>query len=174
MAIARIKRSLERAFADGSNTEAREDMMFASLCAGIAFSHAGTASAHALQYPVGAATHTAHGLGVALLLPFVLENARPDVDGALEDIADILGLQVDSHDRPGAAIDELDRLVHAVGVPRSLAEIGVTATDIPEFARDAIGITRLVRNAPRSQTEDDYVQILEAAQLGNRLGARAH
>ena len=51
--------------------------MLAALAAGCAFGTAGTAAAHALQYPVGNLTHTAHGLGVATLLPFVMQFNRP-------------------------------------------------------------------------------------------------
>src|SRR5262245_58690833 len=58
-----IARSLPKAVAEPSNRQAREDMALASLLAGMAFSNAGTAAVHALQYPVGEATHTSHGLG---------------------------------------------------------------------------------------------------------------
>jgi alcohol dehydrogenase len=40
----------------------------------MAFSAAGTATVHALQYPVGEATHTSHGLGNAVLMPAVMRN----------------------------------------------------------------------------------------------------
>ena len=68
-AIRAIGSALERAYADGSDLTARTEMLYGSLCAGLAFGNAGTAGAHALQYPIGAATATPHGLGVGLLLP---------------------------------------------------------------------------------------------------------
>ena len=52
-------------------------MALASLLAGMAFSSAGTAAVHALQYPVGEATHTPHGLGNAVLLPTVMRSITP-------------------------------------------------------------------------------------------------
>ena len=52
--------------------------MFGALMAGLAFGTAGTAAAHAIQYPVGALTHTAHGAGVACLMPYVMAiQSRP-------------------------------------------------------------------------------------------------
>ena len=43
-------------------------------------SDAGTAAAHALQYPVGALTHTPHGVGVGVLLPYVMAFNAPARD----------------------------------------------------------------------------------------------
>ncbi len=78
LAITSIWSSLHRAYVDGTDIEAREHMMLASLAAGCSFGTAGTAAAHAIQYPVGNDTHTAHGAGVALLLPYVMEYNRPE------------------------------------------------------------------------------------------------
>lgn len=168
VALQRIARSLERAYRDGTDLEARTDMLFGSLCAGISFGHAGTAAAHALQYPVGAATGTPHGLGVGLLLPFTLENTRPEVDASLIALAPCLDVDPTSPDLAGAVIDELARLVHAVGVPESLADIGVDRADLPRFARDGFGVARLIRNAPRVLSEADCLVTLEAAWEGER------
>lgn len=167
-AIERIARSLERACEHGDDLDARSDMAYASLCAGIAFAHAGTASAHALQYPVGAATRTPHGLGVALLLPYTLQIARPAVDEALSSVAAALGIG-ECEDRAGAAIDEIERLVRAVGVPSSLAEIGVARSELPHFAKDASEIERLVRNSPRPMGVAELLAVLEAAWAGDRV-----
>ena len=68
-AISAIAKFLPRAVAQPSDREARQEMALASLLAGMAFSSAGTAAVHALQYPVGEATHTPHGLGNAVFCP---------------------------------------------------------------------------------------------------------
>src|SRR5579864_1237565 len=68
---------LPKQFPQSQNRAAREEMALASLLAGMAFSAAGTAAVHALQYPVGEATHTPHGLGNAVLLPTVMKNIMP-------------------------------------------------------------------------------------------------
>jgi len=172
VALERIGRALERAYHHGDDLDAREDMLFASLCAGIAFAHAGTACAHALQYPVGAATGTAHGLGVALLLPYTLELARPDVDDALADVGAALGGSRVGADPGESAIALIEQLTQAVGVPVSLAAIGVRHEDLARFAGEAIAIDRLVRNSPRPVTEADLLRVLEAAFAGDRARLR--
>jgi alcohol dehydrogenase len=162
-----IARSLETAISDGGDAEARSGMLFGSLCAGLAFSHAGTAIAHALQYPVGASTSTPHGLGVGLLAPYTLEFCRPDADASLAELAVRLGV-ADGADPAGAAIDEIARLSQASGIPRTLAEIGVEHGDLPRLAHEAASITRLLKNSPRPAGEPDLLTILEAAWKGER------
>jgi alcohol dehydrogenase len=174
-AVQLIGGALERAVADGSDIESREQMLFASLSAGMAFGHAGTAGAHALQYPVGAATKTPHGLGVALLAPYVLEYVRPAALPQLRDVADALGIDVvgRSEDQAAsAAIDEMARLAHAVGIPVSLAEIGVGRDDLPQLAAEALTIGRLLRNSPRPLDLEGLTAILEAAWNGDRAALR--
>src|SRR5579864_2685431 len=72
-AITAIAKFLPTAVEQPKDREARQEMALASLTAGMAFSNAGTAAVHALQYPVGEATHTSHGLGNAVLMPSVLQ-----------------------------------------------------------------------------------------------------
>lgn len=159
-AISRIGRSLERAVAVGDDLDAREDMLFGSLCAGIAFAHAGTAAAHALQYPIGSETDTPHGLGVALLAPYVLDYVAPWARNELAIVADVLGVP--------DAIDELHRVTRAVGIPNSLGEIGVDRGSLAWIAESAAGIERLVRNSPRPLAQADLRMIAEAAYDGAR------
>ncbi|MCQ6268120.1 iron-containing alcohol dehydrogenase [Fictibacillus sp. WQ 8-8] len=60
-AVELIAQNLTVAVQQGSNLETRSNMLLASLLAGIAFSNAGTAAAHALGYPIGAVGKSPHG-----------------------------------------------------------------------------------------------------------------
>jgi len=166
-AIEAIGRSLERAVAHGGDLAARTDMLYGSVSAGIAFANAGTAGAHALQYPIGAVTSTPHGLGVGLLLPYVLRYVKDDCRERLALVADALGVgsgpPAEAAER---AILEIARIAEAVGVPRTLRDIGVGREALPELAREAAGVTRLVRNSPRTLDEAALLTILEAAWEG--------
>jgi alcohol dehydrogenase len=168
-AIEAIGRSLERAVADGSDAAARTDMMYGSLCAGLAFGNAGTAGAHALQYPIGATTSTPHGLGVGLLLPYVLRFTQTGCAPELALVARALGV-ADGDEATSAtrAIDEIARISAAVGVPRTLAEIGVARAALPALARDASTVTRLLRNSARELDEAALLSILEDAWTGQQ------
>jgi alcohol dehydrogenase len=171
-AVRRISVSLERAVTDGSDIEARESMLFGSLCAGLAFAAAGTAGAHALQYAVGAATHTPHGLGVGLLLPYVLSFTQPTCEPELRALGLALGIAEDYGDAAHAAIEEIRRLALAVGVPATLKELGVSRADLPRLAHEASAVTRLLRNSPTVLDDEALLRILEASHEGELVGRR--
>jgi alcohol dehydrogenase len=169
-AVRAISGSLERAVGTGGDLEAREAMLLGSLSAGLAFGNAGTAGAHALQYAVGAATHTPHGLGVGLLLPYVLSYTRHACAPELRQLADAFGVAELDHDAPRAAIDELVRITASIGIPRTLADIGIAEDALPHLADQASGVTRLLRNSPRPVDRDALLHILRAAHRGELIG----
>lgn len=171
LAAERIARSLPRVVRDGSDAAARADMSYGSVLAGIAFSHAGTAAPHALQYPIGAATHTPHGLGVGLLLPYALTAARDAVSDRLATLARVCGLDVVDASEAEAAdafLTWLVGLLSDIGIPAGLAEIGVERSDLDRFAQMASGVTRLVQNHPGPSDAASLAAILEAAWAGDR------
>lgn len=161
-AIRAIGSALERAYADGSDLAARAEMLYGSLCAGLAFGNAGTAGAHALQYPIGAATATPHGLGVGLLLPYVLGYTAPACGEKLVDAARELGVEPTAP----AAIAEIARLAAAVAVPVTLEAIGVREDALPEYAEQAALIHRLAGNSPRELDAQGLLEILRNAYSG--------
>jgi alcohol dehydrogenase len=170
LAAERIARSLHRAVRDGGDTDARADMSYGSVLAGIAFSHAGNAAPHALQYPIGAATHTPHGLGVGLLLPYALTAARDVIGDRLATLAAVCGLEVadaSETEAGDAFLSWLAGLLADIGIPASLAEIGVERADLPRYAEMACGVTRLVQNHPGLTDSASLTAILEAAWVGD-------
>lgn len=72
--MARAARSLRRAFDDGSDSDAREDMALASLLGGLALANAGLGAVHGFAAPVGGMFHAPHGAVCAALLPHVMET----------------------------------------------------------------------------------------------------
>ncbi|PWC33583.1 iron-containing alcohol dehydrogenase [Azospirillum sp. TSO35-2] len=160
---------LERAVGDGTDLVAREQVMMGALLAGQAFGTAGTAAAHAIQYPVGAFTHTPHGLGVALLLPYVMEHNRPACVEIFAEIAGLFGLpDAPAEQRSRQAIDAVERLFGRIGIPKTLADIGVRAEDLDIIAEQSLKAQRLVKNNPRPLDLDGIQRIIAAAFEGNR------
>src|SRR5439155_23168577 len=76
---------------DGADLEARDGMALAATLGGLAFSNAGVALVHAMEYPVGGAVHVSHGAGNGLLLPFVMDFNRPARVAGLAEVARLLG-----------------------------------------------------------------------------------
>lgn len=164
-AVRLISCHLSDAVADGSNLRAREGMALGALWAGVAFSHAGTGCPHALQYPLGAATKTPHGLGVGLLLPYALAAVRHSAADRLTTLAEVVGLSR-GLDPVASFVEWVARLLWSVGIPRTLAEIGISASEIPSLAKRAATVTRLMRNHPGDTSEPALESVLSAALTG--------
>jgi alcohol dehydrogenase len=148
-AIQLIMEYLPRAVHDGADLQARSMMMYASLSAGLAFGAAGTAAAHAIQYPVGALTHTAHGIGVAALLPYVMTYNAPSCMGSLANIGRALGATGSETDMARTAIEKVRALLAEIGIPRTLADLGLTEDRLEWVAEQSLLSARLVTNNPR-------------------------
>ena len=163
-AAGHIFRHLARAVDDGSDLEARTGMLYGALLAGIAFGNSGVSAAHALQFALGAATHTSHGLGTGLLLPYVMEFNRPARPDEIAQLSSLMG---------GDAVSQVHALGLKVGLPQSLADIGVARHDLRPMAEASLGIKRLVDNNPRPLDVDALEAILNAAWHGEPGRLRA-
>ncbi|PRY35697.1 iron-containing alcohol dehydrogenase [Umezawaea tangerina] len=168
-AVELLGSSLAVAVDEPGNRRAREEVAFGSLLAGVSFGATGTHLSHALQYPIGAATKTPHGLGTGLLLPYVLRACLADA-GAAERIAAVggaLGSAASTVDeRARDAISSIVALNRAIGVPASLREIGITAAQLPQLAELASRSARLVAIAPIPAPTAVLLDILADAHAG--------
>jgi alcohol dehydrogenase class IV len=170
LAIRLLSRSLRRAVENGSDVAARADVMMGAMAAGCAFGTAGTAAAHAIQYPIGALTHTAHGLGVAALLPYVMAYNRPNCIADFAEVARAMNLDDGSTDGVLAdrAIDAVAELFAAIGIPANLAELGLPADRQEWAAEQSLGIARLIKNNPRPIDLASMNNLINAAFTGDR------
>jgi alcohol dehydrogenase len=170
-AIRLIGGSLVPAVHDGSDQKARADMMLGATLAGLAFGTAGTAAAHAVQYPVGALTHTAHGLGVAAMMPYVMAFNLPTIMPELAEIAAALGLAVDGlteTQRAAAAVDGVAALFDDIGIPPDLKTLGLEEDKLGWVVEQALAATRLVKNNPRPLDTQSMTRLVSAAYRGDR------
>ena len=142
--------------------------MMAALHAGLAFGTAGTAAAHAIQYPVGALTHTAHGVGVAVLMPYVMAFNRPACTAEFAQIATAMGVPgSDEATLADAAIDAVRKLFSTIGIPATLKDIGLSSDDLAHVAGQSMLAARLVNNNPRLLDEAAMAAITRAAHHGS-------
>ena len=179
-----IFEGLPRAVADGSDLEARTRMANASTLAGLAFSNAFVGVNHALAHPLGARFHLSHGRANGILLPFVMRyNASlpskfmpaPGYSAyvAPEKYAQlgwVIGLGGHTEEeRRERFFRKVDELLDAVGIPRSLAEAGVSEAEfeaaLPDLARDAFEDPSL-RTNPRMPLVRELMELLRAAFRG--------
>lgn len=128
-----VKEHLRRAFRDGSDLEARANMMSAASMGAVAFQK-GLGAIHALSHPVGAVYNTHHGTTNAVVMPFVLDFNRDAVDGLLSSAAAYMGIK-GGFEGFRAFVDELNAELR---IPGSLAELGVPSDRIDDLAGMAV------------------------------------
>jgi alcohol dehydrogenase class IV len=165
-AITRIGRYLVRAVQDGDDHAARDGMAYAATLAGMAFSNAGVALVHALEYPLGATLHCSHGAGNGLLLPHVMRFNAPVRQAALSQIATLLGKNVQGLSEAEAAEQAsvaVQRINREIGIPARIRDLGGTAAQIPGWAEKAFALSRLRAVNPRPSSLEDLTAILQAA-----------
>ncbi|MGN6795654.1 MAG: iron-containing alcohol dehydrogenase family protein [Streptosporangiaceae bacterium] len=163
--ISMIAGHLERAYADGSDAEARAQLLLASHMAGIGMATSGLGLVHAIGHALGGRYDLAHGVSLALVLPQVLEFSAPARLDRMAAIAAALGVGdrgKDSNWNTAAAIDAVRVLRAQIGLDVTLASVGVDAADFAGICADALADEVLV-NAPRQPDAADIEAVLTAA-----------
>ncbi|WP_026576151.1 hydroxyacid-oxoacid transhydrogenase [Bacillus sp. UNC438CL73TsuS30] len=165
-AIELIAKNLPLAVLQGSNVGARSNMLLGSLLAGMSFSNAGTAAAHALAYPIGGLVKAPHGEVTGLLLPYVMEyNASVETEKMINisKAFDIDTGRLSDKEAALAASKAVLELLQEIGLPTHLSDIGIKEDDIPEIAEKTLQIDRLIRNNPRVPTQSSLEELLRKA-----------
>ncbi|WPE20709.1 iron-containing alcohol dehydrogenase [Shinella zoogloeoides] len=128
-----VKEYLPRAYKDGTDIEARANMMSAAAMGAVAFQK-GLGAIHSLSHPVGAIYNTHHGMTNAVVMPPVLAFNRPAIEARIASAAAYLGI-AGGFD---GFFDYVLRLREEVGVPDKLSALGVGTDRIDEMAAMAI------------------------------------
>ena len=165
-AITLVGQFLKRAVKDGNDLEARDGMALAATLGGLAFSNAGVALVHAMEYPVGAAVHVSHGAGNGLLLPFVMRYNLSAKTAAYAEVARLLGEDTTGMDETAAAeraVAVVENLKADIGIPSRLRDLGVKEEQLRPFAEKAFAVKRLMRVNPRYPTADEIEHIYRQA-----------
>lgn len=137
-AVGLIFENLRKAYLDGKNLEARENMALASTYAGLAFTRANVGYVHAIAHQFGGKYHTPHGLANAIMLPHVLKYSRPAIVDRLAKLAvrANLGLAHEAEETLAQKfLDAVDELNRDLGIPTYLQAL--REEDIPELAAAA-------------------------------------
>ncbi|TCU05385.1 iron-containing alcohol dehydrogenase [Rhizobium sullae] len=167
-ALALLSANLRKVYTDGSDLEARSEMLLGSMLAGMAFANSPVAAVHALAYPIGEIFDVGHGLSIALVLPYVLEFNRPAAEALYAELSDVIqpGYRRQSDAADAAAfIAEIEAICRDCGVPGSLSAVGIGEGDLSKLAKGAMKhAERLLVNNPR-ELDDDQARAIYAKAL---------
>ncbi|MDO4869695.1 MAG: iron-containing alcohol dehydrogenase [Bacillota bacterium] len=155
-----IAKSLVRAYQDGSDLEARSNMLMASMLGGISFSHSDVASVHCIAEALGSMYDLPHGTCNAIFLPYVMEyNMEYCVDHYAR-VASAMGLSFDSDEEGAAkAVAYVKQLTLDVDLP-SFASLDPDPADFPALAEMAYHNGSNSSN-PRPMEVADYEKLLD-------------
>lgn len=156
-----IFRYLPRAYADGSDMEARCGMQEAAYKAGLAFTRAYVGSVHAMAHAVGGTYGTAHGLANAVIMPHVLRAYGSRVYKRLAEMCDAAGLEApagaDARRKAELFISAIEGMNREMGIPEHLSEI--EPEDIPHLAECADRETNPGYPVPVMFGKKEYAQL---------------
>lgn len=152
-----IAANLQRAVKNGSDVEAREALAFGSLYGGLCLGPVNTAAVHALSYPLGGEFHIPHGLSNAILLPSVMKFNAEVCPERYADVAVAMGCEPgkDAVETAQRGVDFIYQLADAVGIPKKLTDLNIPQTAVDGMAKAAMEVQRLLKNNPRTVTEQD-------------------
>ncbi|QIE46244.1 iron-containing alcohol dehydrogenase [Pseudohalocynthiibacter aestuariivivens] len=152
-----VKEYLPRAYADGTDIEARAQMMSAAMMGATAFQK-GLGAIHAMSHPIGAVFHTHHGTTNAVCMPAVLNLNAPKIADRFRDAAAYLDIE-GGFDGFRAFVQDFN---DALGIPRSLRDLGVDPARVDELVSEAQKDPSCGGN-PVELTETNLRQLFEAS-----------
>lgn len=129
-----VKDYLPRLMADGSDLEARSQLMVASTMGATAFQK-GLGAMHSLTHPAGGLLDTQHGQTISVVMPYVLQFNRPVISDSFEALGRYLNLEDAS---VTGVTDWVLELRETCGIPHTLAGIGVKEEHVPTLAPMAV------------------------------------
>lgn len=158
-AVGMVWEHLPRAWRDGTDLHAREQMALASTYAGLAFTRANVGNVHAIAHQLGGRYHTPHGLANAIMLPPVLRFSLPAAAPRLAALARRVGLTARTD--PALAkkfVDAVQALSDALAIPRTLAAL--REEDLEDLAAAACHEADFNYPVPRRMTPADCKALL--------------
>lgn len=156
----RLWRNLERVVGNGTDIDARTEMMMGALEGGLTFQK-GLGAVHALSHALGGLKQPSlhHGTLNAILLPPVIRFNAPEVGDKLDRLKAAIGLPATA-DLAG----EVEALNRRIGIPAGLKTLEVPVDRLPWVVERALADHSHATN-PRAATADDYRGMLEAVMI---------
>ncbi len=157
-------KNLPKAVADGSDMEAREQMMLGCIIAGFGFSNANLGLVHGIAHTLSAHFHLAHGMANATVLPYVMEYNADSCPQKMIELARAIDLPVSGNVDEDKLLlaKELRKLTKELGI-KTLSEQGIEEKDLDMLAEDVLKEPVLNFNPKQGVTKEDVLAILHKA-----------
>ncbi len=164
-AIELIAQNLRTAVHQGSNLQARANMMLGNIFSALAFSNSGVSWVHAAAYPLAERVLRPHGELVGLLLPYGMRYNATAEPAKFARIAELLGEPANASEqqRIDGGIARVFGLLEDLGLPTKLSQLGLLRKDVECIVDNSLTIERLNRLNPRRLERGALLRVLEEA-----------
>lgn len=155
-----IAQNLVRAVENGSDIEARSNMLMASMLGGMSFSHSDVASVHCIAEALGSMYDLPHGTCNAIFLPYVMEYNMDYCTDRYARVATAMGLTWETEEEGAKkAVAFVKQLTKDVHLP-AFASLDPDPADFPKLAEMSVNNGSNEDN-PRPMTQQDYEVLLD-------------
>ena len=165
-AVRLVFENIETAYEDGTNYEARKNMLYAAYIAGISFTKSYVGYIHAVAHSLGGQYNIPHGLANAVLMPIVLDAYGKKSYKKLHELGCVAGVcdETDSYKSgAGKFVEAIRSLNESMNIPRTLK--GIEKQDIPMMAAHADQEANPLYPVPKlmnkKQLEKFYYQVAD-------------
>lgn len=160
-AVKLIFENLEKAYNDGKDIEARNNMLLASFYAGVAFTRAYVGYVHCIAHQLGGLYGVPHGLANAVILPYVLEYYGETAHKPLARLSDITGVGKKcktEEEKANAFIAEIKAMEKRMAIPEKFEQI--KEEDIPTIVKRALKEGNPLYPVPKIMDEKDCEKVV--------------
>lgn len=157
-----IHDNLLRAYQNGADAEARQNMLYAAYCAGVAFTKSYVGYVHAVAHSLGGQYRIPHGLANAVILPYFLKAYGAACHRPLARLARLTHLATEQDteaDAAGKFIAWVEQMNEAMGIPKTIDKI--EPKDIPVMARYADQEGNPLYPVPKLMDRQELAQMYE-------------
>ena len=159
-----IFKYLKRAYDDGKDMEARENMQEAAYCAGVAFTRAYVGYVHAIAHSLGGKYGLPHGLANAIILPYVLDYYGDTIYEPLSKLADIAGIDgANAEEKALNFIATIRKMNEYMGIPKYIkAKDGsdlIKEEDIPGMVQHALKEANPLYPVPKFMGKEEMTRM---------------
>ena len=156
--------NLPKVVENGSDINAREQMMLGCIVAGFGFSNANLGLAHGIAHTLSAHFHLPHGVANATVLPYVMEYNAESCPEEMVELAKAINLPLsgDIEEDKYLLSKELLSMTKKVGI-KTLSELGIKEDDFDMLANDVLKEPVLGFNPRQNVTKEDVIEILKKA-----------
>lgn len=155
-----IFENLTKAYDDGKDLEARDNMQHASFYAGVAFTVSYVGYVHAIAHTLGGFYHVPHGLANSIILPYVLDYYGESAYKKLAELADVVGIDgANEEEKAKKFIQAIRDMNKYMNIPEKVS--GIKEEDIPTMVERALSEANPLYPVPRLMGKEEMTEMFK-------------